>query len=101
MIGLVANELRHHKFSKVKLSRSKGLKDSMLQLYIVRDHQKKFAKTLFQVCTQTRLRVIELPPLNGGDDCWGEAAEERFCQSQLCQGTAKAVKVLINNVSKY
>lgn len=42
----------------------------------------------FQVCTQTRLRVIELPPLNGGDDCWGEAAEERFCQSQLCQGPA-------------
>jgi len=38
------------------------------------------------VCTQNRARVIEVPALNGGDQCWGESAEERFCQSAQCQG---------------
>ena len=40
----------------------------------------------FPVCTQDRTRYKQRPAVNGGDECWGEAAEERFCQSQLCQG---------------
>lgn len=38
------------------------------------------------VCTQNRARSVEIPALNGGDQCWGESAEERFCQSAQCQG---------------
>jgi len=38
------------------------------------------------VCTQNRARSVEYPALNGGDQCWGESAEERFCQSAQCQG---------------
>jgi len=38
------------------------------------------------VCTQNRARTVEIPALNGGDQCWGESAEERFCQSAQCQG---------------
>lgn len=38
------------------------------------------------VCTQNRGRSVENPALNGGDQCLGEFAEERFCQSAQCQG---------------
>jgi len=38
------------------------------------------------VCTQTRARAQEVPQTYGGEPCFGEAAEERFCQSIQCQG---------------
>ena len=38
------------------------------------------------VCVQGRGRGVEVPALNGGHQCYGEAAEERFCQSPQCLG---------------
>ena len=38
------------------------------------------------VCVQGRVRQVEVPAINGGHQCYGEAAEERFCQSAQCLG---------------
>ena len=38
------------------------------------------------VCVQGRVRQVEVPSINGGHQCYGEAAEERFCQSSQCLG---------------
>ena len=38
------------------------------------------------ICTQGRQRAPEVPATYGGEGCWGEPVEERFCQSALCQG---------------
>ena len=32
----------------------------------------------------------------GGDPCWGDAQEERFCQSQQCQGLFTSFKGSVN-----
>ena len=38
------------------------------------------------VCVQGRGRIVDVPALNGGHQCYGEATEERFCQSAQCLG---------------
>ena len=38
------------------------------------------------VCTQGRARAVEVPASYGGEPCYGDPIEERFCQSALCSG---------------
>ena len=38
------------------------------------------------VCVQGRARIVEVPAINGGHQCYGQAEEERFCQSPQCLG---------------
>lgn len=38
------------------------------------------------ICTQSRQRIVEVPPANYGKECKGDYAETRFCQSYECPG---------------
>ncbi len=42
------------------------------------------------ICTQSRQRIIEVPPAHYGKDCKGEYTESRFCQSYECQGERRS-----------